>query len=76
VETFTEVRRFPFASFDAYFAPIEEGQGPVGQAFGTLSAEVRRVVREEVRRQLEGEAAGGGGPIEVEVELLFGCGRR
>jgi ubiquinone/menaquinone biosynthesis C-methylase UbiE len=73
VETFTEARRFPFASFDAYFAPIEEGQGPTGQAFAALPAEVRHVVCEEVRRQLEG---GAGGPIEVEVELLFACGRR
>src|SRR4051794_38908803 len=44
VETFTEARRFPFASFDAYFAPIEEGQGPTGQAFAALPAEVRHVV--------------------------------
>jgi len=72
VETFTEARRLPFASFDAYFAPIEEGQGPTGQAFVALPTEVRRVVREEVRDQLE---SGAGGTIEVEVELLFGCGR-
>lgn len=75
VETLAEARRFPFASFDAYFAPIEEGQGPTGQAFVALPAEVRRVVREGVRCQLE-RGAGAGGLIEVEVELLFGCGRR
>ena len=75
VETFTEARRFALRLLRqyAYFAPIEEGQGPTGQAFAALPAEVRRVVREEVRRQLEG---GAGGPIEVEVELLFACGRR
>ena len=73
VETFTEARRFPFASFEAYFAPIEGGLGPTGQAFAALPAEVRHVVCEEVRRQLED---GAGGPIEVEVELLFACGRR
>jgi hypothetical protein len=33
-------------------------------------------VRGEVRRQLEGEAADAGRPVEVEVEFLFGCGRR
>jgi hypothetical protein len=32
-------------------------------------------VREEVRRGLEGDAETGG-PVEVEVELLFGSGRR
>ena len=76
VETFTEARRFPFPSFDAYFAPIEEGQGPTGQAFAALPAGVRGLVRNEVRRQLEGGAGDAGGPVEVEVELLFGCGRR
>ncbi|GEO16881.1 class I SAM-dependent methyltransferase [Microvirga aerophila] len=73
VETFTRGPAVPFASFDAYFAPIEEGQGPTGQAFAALPAEVWHVVCEEVRCQLEG---GAGGPIEVEVELLFACGRR
>jgi ubiquinone/menaquinone biosynthesis C-methylase UbiE len=75
VETATEARRFPFASFDAYFAPVEEGQGPTGQGYATLPAGVRRAVREEVRRQLEGEA-GAGGPVEVEVEILFASGRK
>ncbi|MGG5819651.1 class I SAM-dependent methyltransferase [Falsiroseomonas sp. HW251] len=76
VETFTEARRFPFPSFDAYFAPIEEGQGPTGQAFASLPAELRRVVREEVRNQLSGNVEGSTGPVDVEVELLFVCGRR
>ena len=61
---------------NACFAPIEEGRGPVGQAFCALLAEVGRIVSKEVRPQLEGEAAGAGGPVEVEVELLVGCGRR
>jgi ubiquinone/menaquinone biosynthesis C-methylase UbiE len=75
VATITEARRFPFASFAAYFTPIEQGQGPTGQAFVALPAEIRQAVRDDVRRQLEG-AASAGGPIEVEVELLFGCGQR
>ena len=75
VETFTEVRRFPFASFREYFKPIEEGQGPTGQAFVQLSAGIQDAVRSNARRQLEGDAATGG-PIDVEVETLFGCGRR
>ena len=75
VETFTEARRYPFNSFAAYFKPIEDGQGPTGQTYVALPAEVRRRVREDTRKQLEGNAAAGG-PVEVEVELLFGCGRR
>jgi ubiquinone/menaquinone biosynthesis C-methylase UbiE len=75
VETFTVARRFPYPSFEIYFAPIDEGQGPTGQAFAALPAEMRGAVREEVRRQLEGEA-GAGAPVGVEVEYLFGCGRR
>lgn len=75
IETFTEARRYPFSSFASYFKPIEEGQGPTGQAYATLPTEIQQRVREDARRQLEGDAAAGG-PVEVEVELLFGCGRR
>jgi ubiquinone/menaquinone biosynthesis C-methylase UbiE len=75
IETFTETRRYPFPSFAAYFKSIEEGQGEPGQAFVTLPTAIQRLVRDDVRQQLEGNAATGG-PVEVEVELLFGCGRR
>ena len=75
IETFTETRRYPFPSFGAYFKPIEEGQGEPGQAFVRLPTAIQRLVREDIRRQLEGNAVAGG-PVEVEVELLFGCGRR
>ena len=43
--------------------------------YAALPEEVRRAVREDVRRGLEGDAATGG-PIEVPVEFLFGCGHR
>jgi ubiquinone/menaquinone biosynthesis C-methylase UbiE len=75
IETFTETRRYPFPSFGAYFKSIEEGQGDAGQAFVTLPTGIQQLVREDARRQLEGNAATGG-PVEVEVELLFGCGRQ
>jgi SAM-dependent methyltransferase len=75
IEIFAEARRYPFSSFEAYFKPIEDGQGPTGQAYVALPTEIQRLVREDTRRQLEGNAASGG-PVEVEVELLFGCGRR
>jgi hypothetical protein len=74
IETFTEARRYPFSSFAAYFKPIEDGQGPTGQAYVALPTEIQQLVREDARRQLEGNTAIGG-PVEMEVELLFGCGR-
>src|SRR5579859_2704887 len=75
IETFNEARRYPFSSFSAYFKPIEDGQGPTGQAYVALPIEIQQLVREDARRQLEKNAAAGD-PVEVEVELLFGCGRR
>ncbi len=75
IETITEARRYPFSSFAAYFKPIEDGQGPTGQAYAALPTEIQQRVREDTRRQLEGGVATGG-LVEVEVELLFGCGRR
>nr|WP_272877356.1 methyltransferase domain-containing protein [Neoroseomonas eburnea] len=75
VETATELRRYPFPSFDAYFAPIERGFGSLGAEFASLPAALRAAVREDVRRELAGEADAGGA-IEVPVELLFGSGRR
>ena len=75
VEAFTEVRCYPFSSFAAYFKPIEDGQGPTGQAYVALRADIQQAVRENTRQQLERKTSPGG-PVEVEVELLFGCGRR
>lgn len=73
--TSTQVRRFPFPSFAAYFAPIEQGNSPTGQAFTALPAEIQQAVREDVRHQCEGNTTPGN-PIEIEVELLLACGRR
>lgn len=72
MEIATEAQRFVMPSFDPYFAPYEEGAGSPGQAFILIPEEVRRAVREEVRRDL-GDT---GGAIEVEVEIRFGSGRR
>jgi hypothetical protein len=46
VEIATEAHRFVMPSFDAYFAPYEQGAGSPGQAFISLPEEVRRAVRE------------------------------
>ncbi len=75
VETAIEERRYAFLSFDAYFGPLERGGGATGAEYAALPEEVRRAVREEVRRGLEGDAETGG-PIEVPVAILFGSGRR
>jgi ubiquinone/menaquinone biosynthesis C-methylase UbiE len=75
VEVASEARRYTFPSFDAYFEPVERGWGSSGAEYVSLPDEVRRLVREDVRRQLEGDA-GSGGPVEVPVEILFGSGRK
>jgi hypothetical protein len=75
IETTTETRRFPFLSFDAYFEPIDAGYGNVALEYLSLVAEARRAVCDEVRRELEAPGAQGG-PIEVEVEVLYASGRK
>jgi len=72
VEIETERHRFVLPSFDAYFEPFEHGAGSPAQAYVSLPEETRRVVREEVRRDLGDK----GGPIEIEVEYRFASGRR
>jgi hypothetical protein len=72
VEIATEMHSFILPSFDDYFEPFGQGAGSPGQALVSLPEEVRRAVREEVRRDL-GDT---GGPIEIEVEYRFGSGRR
>jgi len=75
IKTTTKTCRFPFRSFDDYFEPIEVGSGNVAVEYLSLVPEIRRAVREDIRRELEGAAASGG-PIEVEVEVLYASGRK
>lgn len=75
VEVTLEVRRYTFSSFDEYFEPIERGWGSSGAEYVCLPDGVRRLVREDVRRQLESDP-GSGGRVEVPVEILFGSGRK
>jgi ubiquinone/menaquinone biosynthesis C-methylase UbiE len=72
VETTTEAHRFVLPSFEAYFAPFEQGGGSSGQAYVALPEEERRAVREEVRRNVRDT----GGPIEIDVEERFASGSR
>src|ERR1700676_29586 len=49
-ETDTVKHTFVLPSFDAYYSPFERGGASTGQALAGLPEEVRRAVREEVRR--------------------------
>ena len=51
---------------------VEQGAGNVGQEYTALPEDVRRIVREETRRDV-GDA---GGPVEVVVEVRIGSGAR
>jgi ubiquinone/menaquinone biosynthesis C-methylase UbiE len=72
IETFTEKHTFVLPSFDAYYGPFERGGASTGQVLVGLPKELRRAIREEVRRDL-GDT---GDPIEIEMELRFASGRR
>jgi hypothetical protein len=72
IETQTEKHSFVLPSFDAYYGPFERGGASTGQALASLSGEIRRAIREEVRNDL----ADTGGPIEVEMEIRIASGRR
>lgn len=72
IETHTVRHTFVLPSFDAYYGPFERGGASTGQALAALSEELRRAVREEVRRDL----ADMGGPIEAEAEYRIASGRR
>ena len=63
-ETDTVKHTFVLPSFDAYYGPFERGGASTGQALAALPEEIRRAVREEVRRDL----ADTGGPIEAVAE--------
>jgi ubiquinone/menaquinone biosynthesis C-methylase UbiE len=72
VETDTVRHTFVLPSFDAYYGPFERGGASTGQALATLPEEIRRAVREEVRRDL----AESGGPVEAEAEYRIAGARR
>jgi ubiquinone/menaquinone biosynthesis C-methylase UbiE len=72
IKTDTVKHNFVLPSFDAYYGPFERRGASTGQALAAVSEEIRRAVREEVRREL----ADTGGSIEVEVEYRIANGRR
>jgi hypothetical protein len=72
IETHTERHTFRLPSFDAYYGPFESGGASTGQALATLPDDIRRAVREEVRRDLGNTD----GPVEVQMEIRLASGRR
>lgn len=72
IETHTEKHTFRLPSFDAYYGPFECGGASTGQALAALPEDIRRAVREEVRRDLGNTD----GPVEVQMEIRVASGRR
>jgi ubiquinone/menaquinone biosynthesis C-methylase UbiE len=70
----SEIRPFSFHSFDDYFAGTEAGAGISGQEYAKLPQDLRRIVREDVRRSFQDEADSR--PFVVEMEVLIGSGRK
>jgi SAM-dependent methyltransferase len=68
-----ETRESSFASFDDYWAPIEEAAGSLPQAYRALPDASRQAVREEVQARLA--AFESGGRLAMSVEMLIGAGR-
>jgi len=68
----TEKHCFGVGSFEEYFDHVERGWGSSGQIFVSLPPDTQRAVREDVRRDV-GDT---GGPIDIEVEFMFGSGRK
>jgi ubiquinone/menaquinone biosynthesis C-methylase UbiE len=72
IETHAVRHTFVLPSFDVYYGPFERGGASTGQALAALPEEIRRAVREEVRRDL----ADRGGPVEATAEYRIGSARR
>ena len=72
--TIASVRhRFEFESFDAFFGPVRQGLGSVGQLFRRLAPEAQKLVQYEVFGDVLGVAPDG--PFAIEMEVLIGSGR-
>jgi ubiquinone/menaquinone biosynthesis C-methylase UbiE len=72
VKITTEKHCLGVGSFYEYFEHVERGWGSPGQAFVSLPPDTQRAVREDVRHDV-GDT---GGPIQIEVEVMFGSGRK
>jgi ubiquinone/menaquinone biosynthesis C-methylase UbiE len=73
IRVMRETREHSFASFDDYWAPIEEAAGSLPQAYRALPDASRQAVREEVQARLA--ACESGGRLVISAEMLIGAGR-
>jgi ubiquinone/menaquinone biosynthesis C-methylase UbiE len=62
IETIAETRCFSYPSFEAYFQPIATSNTPWGLEYAELPSDIQRVVRGELRKELE--RGNPGGPVE------------
>lgn len=69
-----ETRELAFESFDDYWGPIEAGGGRLGQVYLGLPEQVRRAVREDVRKRIARFESNG--RLVIEGEALFGFASR
>ena len=72
IETRTVKHTFLLPSFEAYYGPFERGGASTGQALAALPDEIRRDMRDELRRDF-GDTSG---PIEIDVEYRIASRRR
>jgi ubiquinone/menaquinone biosynthesis C-methylase UbiE len=70
----SECSELQFASFEEYFNDIENGATLSGQEYVRLPVNVRRRVREEIRRDLLVEESNA--PLTINMQVLVGSGRR
>ncbi len=69
-----EIRKVSFDSLGDYWAAMEAGGGLSGTTYLALSPDDRQAVRDRVQRSLL--SSDSDGPFSVEMEVLFGSGRR
>jgi SAM-dependent methyltransferase len=74
VHVVSATRHGTIASFDDYWAPIEEGTGQIPQAYLALAPSARQAVRAEVRARLSPFESDG--QYTMSVEMLLADGRR
>ena len=68
IETRTAKHPFVLPSFDVYYGPFERGGASTGQTLAAPPDEIRRAVRDGVRRDF-GDTSG---PIEAEYRIASG----